>query len=205
MEQLLKWNFKLVQSIFSNKIVFGICALALTIEAILQLQLPLNTLSYFFLILGTTIFCFGYTFRRKMLRKEQLGDTQQNYYENLPGWNVSIIILALFISACYFGQEYMRAFSKMQSGEWFLLLVFPLVAFLFGIQKNAWMKSLVTGFSWAGMVTVYPVLLYGLQNELKYNPDWILGVLFLKNLAFMTALSYLVQSKELVLRRFSNA
>ena len=191
MEHLLKSNFKLVQSIFLNKIVFGICALALTIEATSQSQFPLATVSYLILILSATLFCWAYISKKRSPINDHSHEAkQENYYENLPGWNSSIIMLVLIIAACSLGNKYLPIFSRLQSGEWFLLIIFPFVALFLRSAKNTWIKSIVIGFTWAGMVTVYPTMLHGMQNELNYNPGWIEGLWFVKNFVLMSILSY---------------
>ena len=66
----------------------------------------------------------------------------------------------------------------------------------FNLREQGWMKPFVIGFVWAGIVTLYPVLFYCLENNLEYHTDLIGFLLFLKNFLFISILCIMFDIKD---------
>jgi len=64
------------------------------------------------------------------------------------------------------------------------------------LRKTGWLKPFIIGFAWAGFVTVYPVLFYDIINGLHYKFNSVAGLLFLKNLMFITILCIMFDIKD---------
>src|SRR4029453_17900857 len=89
---------------------------------------------------------------------------------------------------------------------WTTLLVFPAVAALYyginffsgkyNLRKIGWLKPFIIGFTWAGLVTIYPVLFYDIMHKRCYQPTLVGGLLFLKNFMFISVLSILFDIKD---------
>jgi len=91
--------------------------------------------------------------------------------------------------------------------EWFSILIFPVVSTLYygvhfkGLEKYnlrnvGWLKPFIIGFSWAGMVTVYPVLFYCVSDGSHYDPTLIGLFLFIKNFMFIAVLCIMFDIKD---------
>jgi len=86
------------------------------------------------------------------------------------------------------------------------LLVFPAIAILYyginflsrkyNIRRIGWLKPFIIGFTWAGLVTVYPVLFYCIINDQDYQLTWVGVLLFLKNLMFVAVLCIMFDIKD---------
>lgn len=101
-------------------------------------------------------------------------------------FKISAVLLAVFLIATNF--HFLILLSPLQLAFIFL---FPLIAawYTFSspflglkkIRQTGWIKPFIVGFTWAGWVTVYPLLLFQLQNENRDNipilPSLLLFVL----------------------------
>ncbi len=58
------------------------------------------------------------------------------------------------------------------------------------------MKPFIIGFVWAGLVNIYPIIFYNIENEHNYVPDLIGGFLFIKNFMFITVLCIMFDIKD---------
>ena len=102
--------------------------------------------------------------------------------------------------------DHHSAIAAMSAPEWIALLVFPSVAGLyyglpaiprgFALRRNGWLKPLVIGFVWAGLVVAYPILLarlqYGRDTQLSLFPV----LLFIKTMMFVAVLAILFDIKD---------
>ena len=121
-------------------------------------------------------------------------------------WNQVIITVILLFALILFLQRYHYAVGKMTKTHWFFTLVFPFVGSLYygvnmlsgryNIRKIGWLKPFVIGFTWAGLVTVYPVLFYTVIHEQPYEPGWLVALLFIKNFMFVTVLCIMFDIKD---------
>jgi len=99
-----------------------------------------------------------------------------------------------------------RGLHKMQ---WLLMIIFPTIAFLYTYKafrlKNmqqlraiGWLKPFFIGFTWSGLVTVYPVVFKQMQHSAGYDQVILPSPLFwLQNFLFISALAVLFDIKDL--------
>jgi 4-hydroxybenzoate polyprenyltransferase len=87
------------------------------------------------------------------------------------------------------------------------MMAFPIVAALyyginhrrfarFKLRNIGWLKPFIIGFVWAGLVNIYPILFYNIENELNYVPDAVGLFLFIKNFMFITVLCIMFDIKD---------
>ena len=198
----------LVRYIFFGNYFYGICAVALAIEASLQQRIPLNSVSFYvFLFCVTTLY---YTKAYITEKKTNTGNPRSDWYwENRKFVFASQIVLT-FIAAIYAGWllfnhlDFILAFPLV---HWALMLVFPFVAALYyginhpafrryNIRNIGWLKPFIIGFVWAGLVNIYPMIFYNIEHELVYVPDIIGILLFIKNFMFVAVLCIMFDIKD---------
>ncbi len=90
--------------------------------------------------------------------------------------------------------------------NWLLILLFPLVAGLYygsnvlskkyNLRSIGWLKPFIIGFTWAGLVVVYPVLYYNIVHNMPYVPTTLGIMLFFKNLMFISVLCIMFDIKD---------
>jgi 4-hydroxybenzoate polyprenyltransferase len=180
---------------------------ALSIETSMQLGFPLNDFSYYFLSVIASVFYYNYPYVRKYSDKSTDSRTiwYRNHYSFLR-WNQLCLGLILAISMCLFLYQYEQAILHMNVMHWFLVFIFPLVAFMYyginffstkyNLRKIGWLKPFIIGFTWAGMVTVYPILYHDIIHYHPCQLSFFEGLLFLKNLMFISVLGMMFDIKD---------
>jgi len=196
----------LLEYIFFSNYFYGICAVALSVEASLQQLFPLNGVQYFGLIFIVTVFYYTYPYIRK---SRESNNPRTNWYTrnyDLMRWHQVLISIVLMLSGVLFIINYKKQFLNISLAEWLAILVFPIVGgFYYGInflsrkydiRRIGWLKPFIIGFTWAGLVTVYPVLFYCILNDQDYQFTGVGILLFLKNLMFIAVLCIMFDIKD---------
>jgi len=198
---------RLPEFIFFGNYFYGICAVALSIEATLQQRFPLNSLAYFFLVFISTVLYYTYPYVRKCSFIST--NARTNWYTrnyNLSRRTQTGITIILIVSLVFFFINYWQAILNMSTQQWLIVLIFPVVAaFYYGInlfsakynlRKIGWLKPFIIGFIWAGLVTVYPVLFYCIVKSRQFEVTTTGSLLFLKNFMFITLLCIMFDVKD---------
>jgi hypothetical protein len=196
----------LLKSIFFSNYFYGICAVALSVEASLQQRFPLNGVQYFGLIFMVTVLYYANPYIRK---SRESNNPRTNWYTrnyDLMRSHQVLISSILIFSGVLFIINYREQFLAISLTQWLAILVFPVsgalyygVNFSFGkynIRKIGWLKPFIIGFTWAGLVTIYPVLFYTIVNDQDYQFTWVSMLLFLKNLMFIAVLCIMFDIKD---------
>ena len=198
---------KLLEAVFYSNCFYGICAVALSIEAGWQQQVAMNGFGYYAnVFLATVVFyCFPYIKKGSTITY----NPRTNWYSknfNLLYWIRKGICLILLFSAVLFLAEHGKKLLHLNAGGWMLLLSFPIAGCLYygtgflsgkyNLRNIGWLKPFLIGFTWAGIVTIYPVLFYDMLNGQTYQLNWIPGLLFIKNLVFVSILCIMFDIKD---------
>jgi len=196
----------LLENIFFSNYFYGICAVALSIEAALQQRFPLNNVLYFGLIFLTTVLYYAYPYIKK---SRQSTNSRTNWYTknyDLMRWQQIIISVILIVAGTLFVINYSDQLLSIATVQWLLILIFPMTGALYygmgslfanyNIRKIGWLKPFIIGFTWAGLVTVYPVLFYDIMQMKDYEFTWVGTLLFLKNFMFITVLCIMFDIKD---------
>lgn len=102
---------------------------------------------------------------------------------------------------------YSRSILQFDAVEIGLLILFPCVSVLYygvnikrlakyNLRNVGWLKPFIIGFTWAGLVTVYPVMYCNLINAQHYTLTLVGCFLFVKNFMFVTVLSIMFDIKD---------
>ncbi len=205
MDQLqLQWSYrKIKEFIFYGNYFYGLCTVALSIEAALQQHFPLNNFFYFLLIFVSTVLYYDYPYARKY--NTASNNPRTNWYithYHFVRYNQIVITFILTAALIFFLHYYSDAILQMNVFHWMALLIFPLVAALyyginfFNIRKVGWLKPFIIGFTWAGLVTIYPVLFYNIIHQQEYTFTLVSFLLFIKNLMFVSVLCIMFDIKD---------
>lgn len=195
------------ESLFFSNYFYGICAVALSVEASLQQRIPMNSILYFVMIFLITVLYYAYPYIRKAVIPTD--NPRTNWYTrhyNLMCWNQIIITVVLVITVLVFCRQFREGLSGMSATDWTLIFIFPVAGALyyganffyqkFNLRKTGWLKPFVIGFTWAGLVTIYPVLFYKMVNQLDYQFGQTSGLLFIKNFMFISVLCIMFDVKD---------
>jgi hypothetical protein len=196
-----------IKFLFFGNYFYGICAVALSVEALLQQGFPVTHPLYFVVVFtGSVIY---YTIAYLSDGSAATTNPRTIWYRLhhrtviFSQWTMGIIgfCCSLLIAA-----DNLNALAAVSPVKWFLILIFPATAILYyglntrlgryDIRSIGWLKPFTIGFIWAGVVTVYPVLLYDILNPGDYALNWISIFLFVKNFMFISVLCIMFDIKD---------
>ncbi|MCE3230055.1 MAG: hypothetical protein K0S32_4606 [Bacteroidetes bacterium] len=198
-------NNSFTRFFFYGNYFYGICAIALSIEASLQQQFRLNNLYYFLAIFCITVvyYCRAY------ITEININTTNERslWYERnkrFVFWSQASLTLTVLVLLFIWLQEDWRHIKNVSFAEVFLVVIFPLVGLLYygvsgtrySLRNIGWLKPFVIGFAWAGLVTFYPVIFYNVHNNIPYEITVIGNLLFLKNFMFVSVLCIMFDIKD---------
>lgn len=195
-----------IEYIFFSNYFYGFCAVGLSIEATVQQKFSLNGLIYFFMVFISTVLYYAYPYIRKSVTST---NPRTNWYTrnyNLMRWNQALITIILLIATVLFFICNGKLLFSIGATAWILIFIFPVVAaFYYGIdpisgkynlRRIGWLKPFIIGFTWAGLVTIYPVLFYHIINGIRYKLQLIALLLFVKNFMFIAVLCIMFDCKD---------
>lgn len=198
-----------IKAIFFGNYFYGLCIIALSVEALLQQAHPINSINYFILAFIATVLYYTKAYIPSKAMNSHNPRTRW-YARNKTGIVLSQGILAfifVLLSAVYLVKHF-DGFLKMPLLNWSLLIIFPLLALLYyGIDQRffgnyslrsiGWLKPFVIGMIWAATATVYPIVFSGIEHETGYYELNIVGAfLFTKNFMFITVLCIMFDIKD---------
>lgn len=190
--------------VFFGNYFYGLCAAALCIEASLQQYFPLNAPVFYLLVFIATVLYYDVAYIGESAAYPA-NERSLWYRNNNKVVRISMMaLLAIFMLSAYLYLNKIQAsLYHLSLFSWLLILVFPLSAGLYygssgryNLRKIGWLKPFVIGFSWAGMVTIYPVLFYCIRHGMSYEIKLITILLFIKNFMFISLLCILFDIKD---------
>lgn len=201
-------NNPVVRFIFFGNYHYGVCAIALAIEAANQQQVSINHWSFFLLLFSTTVWYYLYAYQHS--NPQDLDNERVAWYfaHQKTIRTLQFVHLAMMVTALSVFLKHVWAnLASVNSLAVMVLLVFPLVATLyygaestvlgkFNLRQLGRLKPFVIGFAWAGPVTVYPVLFSNMENRIPYQITLVGSLLFLKNFMFIAMLGIMFDIKD---------
>jgi len=197
----------LIKSFFYGNYFYGLCAVALSIEAILQQMFPLNHVLYFFAVFCVTVVYYSRAYITEV--PVHRGNQRSAWYsrnKRFVFFSQAILTLLVFSLLVIFIKDNWQSIFQMSLLQLALIAVFPLTGiFYYGVsgtkytlRKIGWLKPFVIGFAWAGLVTVYPIIYYTVANNIPFELTVIGALLFLKNFMFVSVLCIMFDIKDYV-------
>lgn len=198
---------KFSEALFYGNYFYGLCAVSQAIETTLQLGFPLNGSIYYLLTFAATVFYYNYPYVRKYSADST--DPRTAWYKknySSVRWSQLLLIFILSSSLLLFIYLHQTAIIKMTIWHWSLVLIFPIVGMMYyglnffstkyNLRKIGWLKPFIIGFTWAGMVAVYPILFYDILHFENYEFTSLGALLFLKNMMFISVLGMMFDIKD---------
>lgn len=200
---------KFIKLFFFGNYFYGLCAVALSIESALQQYYPLNGLLYYILAFSATVVYYTKAYILTEV-SEDLSNIRSSWYASnrrmMQLNQVFFLVIILFCGSIFLMMRW-KNILDLNLMEWTLMLIFPLVSTLYygvnsrffgkiSLRNIGWLKPFIIGFTWAGLVNIYPALYYCLDHNLHYDPTWVGGFLFIKNFMFITVLCILFDIKD---------
>jgi UbiA prenyltransferase family len=200
---------KIIKFIFFTNYFIGILAIALSLEAVVQLELPFNSFIYYLLLFCATVFYYTYAYTQPSTHLIQ-DNPRTEWYRNhrifikKSQW----VFLCAGILPCIFlaGSNY-RNILSLPLPYWIIIFVIPLSALLYygllpqsflklNLRNTGWIKAFVIGFVWACCVTLLPLVILKIeQGRFIAEPVLVLW-LFINNWMFCTVNAIMFDLKD---------
>ncbi len=198
----------LIRSLFFGNYFYGICAIALSVEASLQQHISLNSQLYYLFVFAATVLYYTHAY----ITVSDTGYANKRtvwYARHKKRVAISQVIFTVIfmIAGCILLRSFIENYRNMIALQWLLAGVFPLAATLYygsltpnttrnNLRNKGWLKPFVIGFVWAGAVTVYPGLWNSIADNTPYTPGLVSALLFIKNFMFITVLCIMFDIKD---------
>ena len=171
---------KIIRAFFYGNIYLGICAVALCIETNLINHISLNIFPFYLLIFFCTVIYYTMIYVRSV-RTKSFDQRTLWYAGNLaiikPALKFAIVLTVLFL-VFLLGTNLHHIFS-LSPLQLLLVGAFPIAAAwytftptvfkLVKIRQIGWMKPFIVGLTWAGWVTIYPVIIWQVQRNQSFD------------------------------------
>jgi hypothetical protein len=201
----------LIISIFFGNYFYGICTVALSIEASLQQHYPLNSLAWYVFIFSASVIYYTYAYMGEVpvTAANASHRRTQWYIRNRKAIEAARVIFYI-VAGCGFAYILYRFGNNIFTitpWQWLLIASVPAVALLyyglpfnglknFNLRRTGWLKPFVIGFVWAGSTTFYPLIFYQVETGNPYIFTFIGFLLFIKNLMFISVLGIMFDIKD---------
>ncbi|HEV7379177.1 MAG TPA: hypothetical protein VGN64_05245 [Dyadobacter sp.] len=196
----------MIRFIFFANYFVGLLAVALSVETVFQLGLPMASPAYYLLLFTAVVLYYTYAYSGAVTSPASLNPrtewyrTHRQFTRNSQKFFLGISVL----SAGYLLYLYLPAILNLSVYYWILLVSIPVAALLyygllpssFNLRNTGWFKAFVIGFVWAGSVNFLPVTMAHIQFGVEVSqPDFMLW-LFLKNWMFCTVNAIMFDIKD---------
>lgn len=196
-----------IKAFFFGNYFYGLCAVALSMEAALQQQYPLNTPYYYVLVFTLTVWFYTLAYVKvKSFRKSK--NPRTNWYIQYKPFVKFSQLLCLLVSigiGVYILYNYWQELWYIPVNQLVPLLLTPVAAaFYYGLsilpqynlRKIGWLKPFVIGFTWASLITLAPVIFYELTHQSGQGISLMGWWFLLKNFMFISVLCIMFDIKD---------
>lgn len=197
-----------VHAFFFGNYFYGLCAVGLSVEASLQQLYPLNAIVYYVAVFFASVLFYtaAYVTDKTYDTTNQRSVWYAQHHRIIRITQLVFAAILLIYGAWLLATHY-STLLRISTLSWILMLIFPLSGALYyglsgkgigkyNLRRIGWLKPFVIGFTWGGVVTVYPLLFHHLENGTGYQPTLFGTLLFIKNFMFITVLCIMFDIKD---------
>jgi len=198
-----------VRYFFFGNFFYGFCAVALSVEALVQQGFPMVPFQYLMILFPGSVLFYNLAYLKSEFQPGEINERNQWYAEHQHGLKkLSWFFFAILAMVSgWFLKDHFTQILQLTRLELFLLFIFPALSFLYygaeekkigwgNLRRTGWLKPFIIGLTWAGLVTVYPVLFYDITHSLHYEITLRACLLTLKNTMFISVLCILFDIKD---------
>ncbi len=197
-----------IRLLFFGNYFVGFLAVALSVEAALQLQIPLNQPVYYLAVALSVFLYYTYAYAKPgdAFRYNPRSEWYARHEKQIrvSQW-IGVILLAFCSVRLFWSLQ--DGFQYLHWQDWLLLLSFPLAAVSYygllpaspvslNLRNTGWLKAFVIGFVWAGMVTIFPLYYQKLRSGFTETEPALVIWFFVKNWMFCTVNAIIFDMKD---------
>lgn len=196
-----------IKAFFFGNYFYGLCVVALSIETALQQQYLLNAPYYYILTFTITVWFYTLAYV-KAFSLSSSKNPRTNWYiqhKTFVKYSQLICLLVSIGLGGYIFYTYWQAIWQIRINQLVPLLLTPIAAlFYYGLsflpeynlRKIGWLKPFVIGFTWAGLITIAPIVFYELTHQSEQGISVIGWWFMLKNFMFISVLCIMFDIKD---------
>ncbi|KAA0991534.1 UbiA family prenyltransferase [Dyadobacter aurulentus] len=200
---------KITAFIFFANYFVGILAVALSIETLAQLHLPLNSIPYYLLIFSATVFYYTIAYSSPPGSDVSPNPRTEWYRTHHRFIRVSqYFFFAVCLSiGCWLLVTRFSELINLPVYWWLMMLgictaavlyygLLPKSVISFNLRNTGWLKAFVIGFVWAGFVNIFPVAMLKIEHGIDVQEPAFMLWLFVKNWMVMSANAIMFDMKD---------
>ncbi|RZK15384.1 MAG: hypothetical protein EOO86_16825 [Pedobacter sp.] len=200
---------KIIRFIFFGNYFVGILAVALTLEATLQLRLPFNSINYYLLLFLAPIIYYTYAYNKVSNQPSATNPRTQWYFKHkrFISWSQSILFTLCTSLAVNLFYDNFANLLNLPLIYWVAISVIAIAAALyygllprsflkFNLRNTGWLKAFVIGFVWACCANVLPLIMLKIETGIGYHDSVLWTWLFIKNWMFCTVNAIIFDIKD---------
>jgi hypothetical protein len=198
-----------VKYIFFGNYFIGLLAVALTVEATFQLQVPFNSLSYYALIFCAPIVYYTYAYMGAT-NLSQSSNPRTLWYIEHKNWLKKTQFLLASLCIIIFLYLFLKNFNSiihLPLSYWLIVFsilgaaglyygLLPSYFFNLNLRNTGWLKPVIIGFIWASTANILPLILLKIESNFDVAGSWLWVWLFIKNWMFCTVNAIMFDIKD---------
>ncbi|WP_101724308.1 UbiA family prenyltransferase [Emticicia sp. TH156] len=197
----------IIKAVFFGNYFYGICAVALAIEASLQQNYSFNPPVFYVLVFTVTVWFYTLAYIKDPSIKTSRNPRTRWFiqYRVYVLYSQRLCLISSSIILLFFLYKYRVGLTGISKGQLWPLLLTPLAALLyyglsflgsFNLRRIGWLKPFIIGFTWAGLITLTPVVFYHISHQTNQSMSPTGWWLFLKNFMFVSVLCIMFDIKD---------
>jgi 4-hydroxybenzoate polyprenyltransferase len=209
----------IIQCIFFGHYFYGICAVLLSIENCCLLQIDCPSVLYCLTIFFSTAVYYTHAYRFSSTENSLQANDRTQWYQqhkkNIQYTQIIYTILILVFIILFLQKQLYNKTTLPSVQQICLWAIFPIMASCYygvytsstspySLRRIGWLKPFIIGGTWAGVTSVYPLLVYLLNHASNHLLVMKAGLLFGINFVFISMLSILFDVKDHVADRHQN-
>ena len=200
---------KIIKFIFFGNYFIGVLALALSLETVIQLHLPFNSISYYCLLFCGTVMYYTYAYSG-VLQSNSSENPRSVWYlqhHNLLKVSQSLLLVFCGMFGTLLFLKTIKHIPDLPALYWFVMIAIAVASILYygllprsiiklNLRNTGWLKAFVIGFVWAACVSLLPIILLLLERGSYISDPVVVTWLFIKNWMFCTVNAIMFDLKD---------
>ena len=200
---------KIIRFIFFGNYFIGCLALALSMEATLQLAVPFNSLAYYALVFCAPIayYTHAYMGNLKLTRSSNPRAAWYIKHKTFLQWSQGILTTASILLFLYLFISNFSAIIHLPLIYWIIVIgvlgigvlyygLLPAYFFNLNLRNTGWLKPFIIGFMWACTANLLPLIVLKIQTGTDFPTEFFWLWLFIKNWMFCTVNAIMFDIKD---------
>lgn len=200
---------RFVQFIFFGNIFVGFLAVALSIETVMQLNIPFNTTAYYALLFFSTMAYYTYAYINVSVNTTHINPRTKWYssHRTFVRWNLAVSIIVGLVLTTYLVGKNVHHLLQLHWLFWAAMILVALAGVSYygllpkalgpvNIRNTGLLKSFVIGLVWACCVNIFPLIMLKIEGVFFSLDPYLVLRLFVKTFMFCTVNAIMFDIKD---------